>query len=933
MTFAALLLATVFFPRAQFHYGLERNDYLHRWYDRPLYQDSSFAEADDPAHFLNERSWRETVKALRLGKCGGIGTFIDQARRDDVIPRSALPGAETVFLAEFDSVHSGEDPVEHIVRTAEKAIASPNAFRLDGRVVMTEYGAKTSTEADLDVYVRAREALERKFGKDRFYILPYAPIVPKLNDYGQPIPESVFKEAEERIRMMLRKADGFVWDGRESIRNRRFVGKTRDEVWTPLVKRIFAEPEFRGKKLGMQMRPGHENSYLIGYSIDSAGTQTLRGYLESATRMGAEVVVGAEWDEENENTFFAPTVANGHSTQRILAYYADRWAGREPTVFPGDDTAIPNLIVSYRRSLMAGEPLELEVANVPDGSFAGVEFEIAAEWRNAAGEAVERFKAKRLSAGTCDAVWFAVPVSKLVANRTLTPVIAVRWKAEDGRENRAAFSDGFWPVDLNATRTIDFKWVKQPLREIARGISCTLDPSREPDGSVRLKASVRSPVPLRSVEILEGVDTVRMAGDDVPANDRVTIRFAIQGHVCTRTLPGLNGFVRFAGAPGVRLSPPYSPKGGIAVDGAGFVFRNYQCSNWDSILFADLPRSEAEGAVVEYELGTGLKGCVRVKDVVEKEVVGAAGEGGIALSFMRYDKVRFQPRVWGRNDADFDFTFRPGDRSPVVRLQVIDKDYRIWRSKPLELAGATGSERTFHVYERDSGAVSEVRLPESRMDDVAYDFADAARGGVLWGGVRDLSGHLGGSVAMVCGYGNGASLYGNLLTRQVTVKTPEWTKSVPMRETDGSVLFRGAAFACLPWSIVPPYAGFVIDLEIRPDAFGETRTVLAGGNANFSFVINADGTPEAVFQLGNLIDRGLSMNRNVRGPKLKEGEWNRIRLSFDQSCATVEVNGEKGSPVVFSGYEYYPSTFIMGSRERNPLFFQGGIRKLAIRAH
>ena len=36
---------TYFFSRAQLKYGLERNDYLRRWCDRPLMQESGFARA------------------------------------------------------------------------------------------------------------------------------------------------------------------------------------------------------------------------------------------------------------------------------------------------------------------------------------------------------------------------------------------------------------------------------------------------------------------------------------------------------------------------------------------------------------------------------------------------------------------------------------------------------------------------------------------------------------------------------------------------------------------------------------------------------------------------------------------------------------------------------------------------------------------------
>lgn len=925
--------APVFFPRAQFHYGLERTDYLHRWHDRPLYQDSTFADANDPAHPINEKSWRATVRALRLGKCG-IGTFIDQRIRADVIPRSVLPGAETVFLAEFDSVHSGKDRLQHILRTAELAIAAPNAFRLDGRVVMTEYGAKTFTPEDLAFYDKVRTALAEKFGPDKFYVLPYAPILPKFYGTDEPVAPEILRQAETRLREMLRHLDGFVWDGRESICARRFRGKMRDEIWTPLVRRVLDEPEFRGRKLGVLIRPGHENSYLCGYTLDSAGTQTLRENLESATKMRADLVIGAEWDEENENTFFAPTVANGHSAQRILAYYADRWAGRPSSVFPGDDTSMPNLIVSTRRSLMAGEPFEVEVANVPDGTFAGRTFEIEAALLDVRWNEVWRWPPQRLSAASCDAVWFRRNVSQLVAHRVLTPMVRVRIVGD--RDGKTRTFRNFWPVDLNATRVCDFKWVKQPLRELMGffKFSGNVSPEVLDDGSVDMQMRVESPVPLRSFEILDGVDVLRMAGDDVPPADRVTIRFAIQGHVCTRERAPLNGCIRFKGSPGVRLAEPYSPKGGIKAAGAEFTFCNYTCNNWDSILFADLPKAEAAAAVVEYDLGPGLKGTVPVKEILVRDVVGMAATGGIACTFMRYDRTRFLPPPYGRKNVDLRFNFRPGDRSPVVRLQAVDENFRTWRAcfaMPVRKTPDGGS-RTFKVFERDEGAVTEVTLPENRLDDVRYDFSDASRGGVLWGGCRDLSGLLGGSVAMVCGYGNGASLYGNLLTREVNVKMPDWEKSAPVRTADGAAAFRGCAFACLPWSIIPPFAGFELTLDVRPDGFGRRQVLLAGSHANFSLALLPDGTPEAAFQLGNLIDRGKSMNREARGPALKAGAWNRIRLVFDQKTAILSVDGVDGDPVAVSGYEYYPSTFLLGSCARNPAFFAGELKNLSIKA-
>lgn len=934
MLLAILFAATAFFPRGQFHYGLERDDYLHRWYDRPLMQDSSYASANDPQHFINERGWRDTVKALRLGKMTGIGTFIDQARRDDLIARSVLPGAETTFLAEFDSVHSGEEPIGHVLRTAEKALSSPNAFRINGRVVMTEYGARTENEEQLGFYVKLRAALAEKFGPDRFYVLPYAPIVPIRNfvHTGDEISEDLKEKTRARIRMILRACDGFVWDGRESVHRRRFRGKVRDEIWTPIVRGVFDEPEFAGRRLGVLMRPGHENSYLSGYTLDSAGTQTLRENLESVRKLKPDLVIGAEWDEENENTFFAPTVANGFSTQRITAYYMDAFAGRTPTVFPGDDTDVPNLIVSSRKSLVAGEPLELEIANVPDGTFSGKAFEVSVRWRNAAGETVKEFPVQELSADVCSAVWFRCPASEVIARaRTLLPEVTVRWKGFLlGSE--MTFSDGFWPVDLNANRVIDFKWVKQPLRELPRGVKAEFSASApRADGSVRISGRVASPSALRSVEVMEGPDTVWMAGDG-REDGRVTVRFSLQAHVCARDKYALNGSIRFTGAPSLRLDVPYSPKGCIARDGESFVFKNFPACNWDAILFADMTAKDAARAEIAYDLKPGFEGRVRVADVLARQVVAAAGPGGMALSFMRFDSVRRQPAPYMKDEVDFSFDYVPGDQLPVLRLQTVDASYRIWRSPAIELGAVAGGERrTIHVYERDLDRVSAVTLPAGRLEEFAYDFR-AGEGAVLpnCSRRRNQAGLLGGSVGLVSGIGQGASLYGNLLMRQMKTSEPNWDDSVPRRTHEGLV-FTNCTFACFPEQIIPTFAGFSLELMVKPRTFGRRMGVLAGSHASFSLEIGADGVPEAICQFGPYVDFMRPMNRDVKGPALKVGEWNRLRYVFDGTAASLEVNGVKGEERTFTGYEYYSGTFVLGGLVRPLAFFDGEIAAMRIR--
>ena len=64
---------TRLFTRAQVKYGLERDDYLHRWYDRPLALDVSLKKYQPKNHVLNPEGWKITAADLRRGGFDGLG--------------------------------------------------------------------------------------------------------------------------------------------------------------------------------------------------------------------------------------------------------------------------------------------------------------------------------------------------------------------------------------------------------------------------------------------------------------------------------------------------------------------------------------------------------------------------------------------------------------------------------------------------------------------------------------------------------------------------------------------------------------------------------------------------------------------------------------------------------------------------------------------
>ena len=113
------------FVQAQLKYGAQRDDFLHRWYERPLHQDSSLVDADNGQDvYLNLPAWRRTVEALRLGKMDGIAFFACQNDwRMTVLERSLLPGGETGILFELSHAKGFEGrrlPCRTTIASTEK---------------------------------------------------------------------------------------------------------------------------------------------------------------------------------------------------------------------------------------------------------------------------------------------------------------------------------------------------------------------------------------------------------------------------------------------------------------------------------------------------------------------------------------------------------------------------------------------------------------------------------------------------------------------------------------------------------------------------------------------------------------------------------------------------------------------------------------------
>ena len=899
------------FVRTQLKYGLERDDYLHKWLDRPLMQDSSLAKADDPRHFINENSYRRMAAMIRFGGMDGAAFFPATSGRRDLFSRSLLPEAKLPVLVELVPV--GRNPLETDLEMAGLAMKAPNAFRINGKIVLTRYPGGTPE------YSRElRQKLRQRYG-DHFLYLPYLHF--KTFQPDRKLDGKTIERMKEELRTGLRAADGIFFSDRSSVWKRRFNLDFEQQVIIPILNSVYSEKEFQNKILGYAVVAEHSNSYRFTHTLDCTGTTFLRHKLEAARSLRPDFIVMTEWDEQNEHTHFRPTVCNSFSTQRIVRAYAALLAGGKHAPLPGDDLSIPNLIVSFRRNLSAGEWLEMEVANVPDGTLDDAVFRIDARLKDLRGNTVKTFSPLSLrGSALAESVWFRMPCAELLRHQVVRPEISV---SRGGK--RVVFSDAMAASEIRANWNMDYKWVKHPLRDLPKGIRSELGAAEmRPDGTLLLKGRVSSPKKLRSVEILEGSNVVYShAKRGFPKEDGDTVILSIahqasKKRVFNGTIALNHGVEAVKGARGVRFR-----------DGK-LLYRNVEFSLYPFSVYLAVKRKDMESGELIVDLPP-VRGRIRTADLMKQGIFGIGGPDGSNLVVSRFLSQESMPEPLFENTAEFSVTVRPPDKKAVYSILAVDEDYGIYRGSVLSLYRPSNRTRVIHVFDMEREQVFPVEADENLLTDFEYRFLPQCGSVVPCAAGSKYSGILGGFVPLATGYGSGEAGYGNLVWRSLRADLPGVENQAPeyVRESDGSwsLQFRDCNYVSLPLHVVPPYCGFELELKVMPDALPErTQTLFSSGINGFNLTLSGSRVSAEIFSGNRFYRKGgrfATVRASADGVRAKE--WNIIRVLFSGSCLEVEVNGISGRKVPFSGCLMLPRATALGAAQTGNRFFRGRI--------
>jgi hypothetical protein len=925
------------FSRAQFIYSLGNADYLHHWVDRPLFVDPALDENKERIALMSLKSYRKMQEtALQYG-LDGLAFFPETVRRApffELTRQSDLPHFS--LLSEFSPATLPMTKSEVL----KMALANPASFRINGKVVITAYNSDTRP---LEFWQEELKKLRTEFG-DTFLFLPdviffggTSPNEWKTKFHNNSITKEDVEKIKEYLRQWARATDGLYnayVNGYHSPADRTFDTDFYRDFVIRLMKSVLAEPEFAGKYFGLSAALGHENATRFGYTMSSDATKTLRHSFEAAMQAQPELINIPEWDEQNENTSLRPTVYNGLTSMRILRYYTAQLRGEKNAPLPNDAGSTPDIIISYRKTLVLGEKLKVELLNIPDTSQAG-STPVTAQLSllDAAGRIVFDAPPQKFSGQTMEARDVTLPSENFAAHSVLRP----RLEIESGGR-RQTFEDGLQPLNLRATWNWDYKWVKQSVRDLLLPQGEATFEIGAPDASgVRsVRGDFTAAEPLQSVEVLDDNDTVYAynAGENWHENkDQIVLKLTWLSFGNPSNGVLMQGNIAIQNAADARWKVDKTDSYLPAVKDQTLVFSNKRASVWRRGALLAIPRAQAQNAVLKIELDGIYNGEIPVRDILAKTIYGIPGPRGFNLVVDHNFNQDILPAHINEKSVSFETLIKPDSPNAVLLLQAIGKSGRIYRSAPVPVgAGSTpGAAQAVTVYSASAQAPVEIKVPASRVPDIRYQF-DPAHGSILVADAgRPFWGILGGFFEQATGRGGGNAgdstpyIDSRNQPENMEKTAPAWVKT---EDGANALQFDGVAnYLTLPQGAIPRRAAFTIEMDIKPDSANGKQLIIA--NRSYYPGSVSVYTQAGVLQADFLDESGKGTDAADSGLVLPAGKWSHLIIRYDQKNLVFEVDGQKSKPLPIAGPGVYDTASVVGGYGTD--WFAGQIKSLRIR--
>lgn len=760
----------------------------------------------------------------------------------------------------------------------------------DGRPVVVAYTDRMTPDG-----AKERLKLARQVCGD-FLFLPFCKLGVSVSDWtlalrqGRPIPEHLKEKAREHIRVYLRVADGVQICGYSDAISPEYDEGVFDvdffrRHYVETFREVYNESEFKGKKfLGIVVGMGHANSYTFGNKCSSNGTRTLRDSLTTAYDLQPDIITFFEWDEWNENTGIRPSLCNSFAPRRIVRAMRARHEGRPNEVLPGDDTTIPNLIFSCRKTLALGEAAQYEILSVPDVSSCG-QVTVTLTLEDESGRCLKSFAPVTLDTAQMEERRLVVGSEAFGDSCAVVPVLTVV-----SASGTHTWSEGLPFTEIRPTTTWDHKWALMPLRDMAKGGRCSIREKGAQDGKVQMEATAFLPEGIDRLEILDGGDIVySKPGTPVEEwredNDHYVFEF--MQVVCRYPRKDANLEVR-----GVTDAEWMIATNRIKGHVCQLVCQGQQTPD----TYLRIRKDEATRAVVKLswpDVGTYE---IPLAKVVRSGVYSVSGPYAMSFTAHRFmrQSVFFSPV--GGTSATASAEVVPDLPVSVLSAHAITEKGRIFRSRPVVVGKRAGERVPVRVWSTCSGRMVTVMVDRSRVPVMNFDISGENTGKVCPSGFGwPFNGVAGGFLASATRRNRGSDSvqHSGLGGSRQWMKEPVAPDQV---HVDGSVALEfdgsGTYFA-LPAGVLSRTAAYRLSFEFKTEDDGREQELFSAGSPVCwgSIAYLQIGTDGYLHGLG-LSQHEYEDTDFMSVSPVRKG-WNTVELIHNGDGIRLVLNGER----------------------------------------
>ena len=911
------------------------------WLDRPLFMDTSLRSLD-----YYDKYQKAFLSDCRLAAMSGINAFAplfsfsqqNQSRIDlltSLLNKNDLDGFKItpmVFMPRYnhkDASVMDETKIKILREYIRKLLKSSNVLKVNGKLFVIIYYADV-----LDSYDNLKMAVNqlRKDFPDKLLFISEIVSPGGKNSsckdlyeliirHNGKIPLEYREKVKKHIRDYLDITDGVMYARPANsyaidvpIYENRFDKENFGKI-IKLVDEVLSEKEYKKKYLGLSCSTGYNNPGIP--AIDQEiGTKQFRYSIEQSIDADPDFIFCTCWDEVNENDLFKPSVCDGMSKMRMMRYYGAKLQNKKLEPLPGDNTSIPDLILSHRFIVILGEKLEIELLNVPDSDADGV-YSVQLQLTDINGKIIKEFPFTVFSQNKMQDKTYMLASEDYKDYEVIIPRLVIK----DYKGRNITIDKGLNYIQIRPSWNWNYKYCNQPIRDIITPEELLFkDNIDKKNKEISFSGQIKCDEPLSSVEILENnfpvwaYDVNKVYGHP----DTNYILFVNFEKAASKVVPekGTSGTISLKKSAGyIQPSLSFNEIVGITPSGEKEIKIRDARIRADRFykygVFVVIPKKDIETAIIDIDVDW-LKTSVAVKDVVEKEIYRDVINRDVILVVQNYQKSPDIPVPINQKTISFsNIKKTPTYDDSIYQLRIISKDGKVFRSKPVIYdAKNSGGKVDYSIYSETKGKKINVEILKSRIPDILYNFDPSRKKLLTANDCRAFDARMG-----------GIEHYGPFLRYLQSNKnefpasfktlTPEWVQN----NGEWYLKFKEGAFMVFPMDTFPgwkaeilPRGSFTVIFEIMP--LSDKKAIL---------LTQQSWRPGALtLYLENGQISGEFINHNNKkfnlNPKflVPLNKWSKIIISYNLEKMLFQVNDEKAELIDVNGRGVNFTPFVFG---------------------